>query len=353
MMRTTQSLPETTVDSQAADPLDDALADLRISGSVLLHEAYASPWAIAIPSEERLRQILEVGPQTRILLFHFVRSGSFTLQLAGQEAVTVESGDVAICPSGAEHRMSCGRKVPAVAIEALLRGGLKQNLKHAAASDAVGTTELVCGVFYATTAPLNPLLAALPPVMKVATGDASFSPMLSGVAWMLAHEVDRKALGGFAAARVIELFCAESIRAFQRSAGTDHPGWFKGLADPRIAKAIRCIHGAPGEPWSVERLAAEAALSPSRFAARFKEAMGRSVMNYVATWRANVACRLLRETSLGLAEIAGRVGYASLPAFSRAFKAIVGQAPAAWRATRVAPVPHARGTRSTPRQPSA
>lgn len=64
--------------------------------------------------------------------------------------------------------------------------------------------------------------------------------------------------------------------------------------------------------------------------------MGRSVMGYVAAWRANQACRLLRESKLGLAEIAARVGYASLPAFSRAFKSQLGQAPAAWRAARVA-----------------
>jgi transcriptional regulator GlxA family with amidase domain len=158
--------------------------------------------------------------------------------------------------------------------------------------------------------------------------------MLAGVAWMLAHQLDRDALGGFTAARVIELFCAEAIRAFQRTAGTENAGWFKGLADPRISEAIRRIHAEPAEPWAVESLASVVALSPSRFAARFREVMGRSVMSYVAAWRANVACRMLRESKLGLGEIAGRVGYESLPAFSRAFKAQMGQAPAAWRAAR-------------------
>jgi transcriptional regulator GlxA family with amidase domain len=217
-----------------------------------------------------------------------------------------------------------------VAIEALLRGGAAQRTSPAAAD----ATELVCGVFLASAAPLNPMLGALPPVLKVATGDASFSPMLAGVAWMLAHELDRQALGGFTAARVIELFCAEAIRAFQRTSGAEHPGWFKGLADPRISEAIRSIHAAPAERWSVEALAAIVSLSPSRFAARFRGAMGRSVMGYVAAWRANVACRMLRESGLGLSEIAGRVGYGSLPAFSRAFKTQLGQAPAAWRASR-------------------
>ena len=330
MMNETQRLTITTVIPRHTDPLDDALQDLRITGSVLLHESYASPWAIAVPDEVRLRRILGVSADTRVLMFHFVRRGSFVLRMSGQDAVTVEAGEVAICPTGAEHRMSLGRGAQARTIESVLSGEASQT-SSATATDA---TELVCGVFLTHAAPLNPMLGALPPVVKVATGDAAFSPMLAGVAWMLAHEVDRQALGGFTAARVIELFCAESIRAYQHTTGTEQAGWFKGLADPRIAEALRRIHAAPGEPWSVEALAASAALSPSRFAARFKQVMGRSLMNYVAAWRANVACRLLRESKLALGEIAGRVGYESLPAFSRAFKSHLGQAPAAWRAAR-------------------
>lgn len=310
------------------DPLDDALEDLRITGTVLLHETYATPWAIAVPEEVRLRTILGARADTRVLLFHFVRRGSFVLRMAEHDAVTVEAGEVAICATGEAHRMSRGRGGKAIAIEAVLKG------QGAANPPPEGTdaTELVCGVFLAHAAPLNPMLGALPPVMKVATGDAAFSPMLAGVAWMLAHEVDRDALGGFTAARVIELLCAESIRAFQRTAGAQHAGWFRGLADPRISEALRRIHAAPGNAWSVETLAEGVALSPSRFAARFRAVMGRSVMRYVATWRANLACRLLRESRLPLGEIAGRVGYESLPAFSRAFKLQLGQAPAAWRA---------------------
>jgi AraC-like DNA-binding protein len=312
--------------------LDDALEDLRITGSVLLHEAYASPWAIAVPDEARLRVILGVDADTRVLLFHFVRRGRFELRMAGQETVSVDAGEVAICPTGVAHRMSLGRGGSTMAIETVLKGAASAN-SSAKSADA---TELVCGVFLAHAAPLNPMLGALPPVVKVSTTDATFSPMLAGVAWMLAHELDRNALGGFTAARVIELFCAESIRTYQRSTGAEHAGWFKGLADPRVSEAIRRIHSAPNERWTVEGLAACVALSPSRFAARFREVMGCSVMGYVAAWRANLACRLLRESRLSLGQVAGRVGYESLPAFSRAFKAQLGQAPAAWRAARTA-----------------
>ena len=68
------------------EPLDDALEDLRISGSVLLHEAYAAPWAIAIPDESRLREMLGVDSDTRVLLFHFIRHGGFDMRIDGCDA---------------------------------------------------------------------------------------------------------------------------------------------------------------------------------------------------------------------------------------------------------------------------
>lgn len=152
--------------------------------------------------------------------------------------MSVDAGEVAICPTGAAHRMSLGRGASTMAIETVLREAASAN-SSPSTSDA---TELVCGVFLANAAPLNPMLGALPPVVKVSTTDTSFSPMLAGVAWMLAHELDRVALGGFTAARVIELLFAESIRAYQRSTGAEHAGWFKRLADPILfALGTKCL----------------------------------------------------------------------------------------------------------------
>ncbi|MFO1228717.1 helix-turn-helix domain-containing protein [Roseateles sp.] len=71
---------------------------------------------------------------------------------------------------------------------------------------------------------------------------------------------------------------------------------------------------------------------PPRFTARFHEQMGCSVMQYATDWRMNLACRLLADDGLSLAEAAQRVGYENIPAFSRSFKARVGVAPGAWRA---------------------
>ncbi len=53
--------------------------------------------------------------------------------------------------------------------------------------------------------------------------------------------------------------------------------------------------------------------------------------NHLAQWRMQLAAHLLREGGAGIAEIAQQVGYASEAAFSRAYKRLVGVAPALWR----------------------
>jgi AraC-like DNA-binding protein len=55
-------------------------------------------------------------------------------------------------------------------------------------------------------------------------------------------------------------------------------------------------------------------------------------MQYLALWRMQFASRLLREGE-SVSSVATAVGYESEAAFSRAFKKLVGQAPATWRRT--------------------
>jgi AraC-like DNA-binding protein len=65
-------------------------------------------------------------------------------------------------------------------------------------------------------------------------------------------------------------------------------------------------------------------------AERFTEMAGHPPMQYLALWRMQLASRLLSE-GRQVAAVADAVGYESEAAFSRAFKKLVGQAPATWR----------------------
>ena len=76
------------------------------------------------------------------------------------------------------------------------------------------------------------------------------------------------------------------------------------------------------------QLAKRVALSRSAFFERFTRIVGLAPMEYLLAWRMALAKDLLRrDDSIGLAEVAERVGYGSASTFSTAFSRHVGQAP--------------------------
>lgn len=126
-------------------------------------------------------------------------------------------------------------------------------------------------------------------------------------------------------ARLVEVLLIEALRS---TSGDDAPpGLLRGLADARLAPAIRQMHGHLARPWTMAELARKAALSRSAFFERFSRTVGLPPMEYLLAWRMAVAKDLLRAGSLGLAEVAERVGYSSASTFSTAFSRHVGQAP--------------------------
>ena len=312
------------------DVLGDTLRALRIHGTVLLRETYAPPFNVAVPPAEDLAPILGVGPGASVVAFHLAELGGFEVRRPGRATLVIESGEVALCFGGEGHCLGRGEPAPEVDFASLLSSD---------AADAFGPiprgradhSRILCGALILRHGQLNPLVAALPEIVHIRPGAAAGTGRLRQVTALLSAELERKdPAADYVIERLLEVLCAEGIRrcAAQRRGAV---GWFRGLADDRVSRSLAAFHGEPGRPWSILQLARVANLSPSRFAARFTAATGTSAMSYVARWRMNLAMRELADTDDGIAAIAARVGYHSLPAFSRAFKKLVGLPPAAYR----------------------
>jgi AraC-like DNA-binding protein len=127
-------------------------------------------------------------------------------------------------------------------------------------------------------------------------------------------------------ARLLEVLFIEALRSTAGTAAS--PGLLRGLADSRLAAAIRVMHESPTRPWTVAQLAKEAALSRSAFFERFSRAVGVAPMEYLLAWRMALAKNLLRRKEGRIAEVAERVGYSSASTFSVAFTRYVGVPPA-------------------------
>lgn len=142
--------------------------------------------------------------------------------------------------------------------------------------------------------------------------------------------------------RLVEILMVEALRVTQSQDAS--PGLLRGLSDPRLAAAIRQMHGDMARPWTMAELAREAGMSRSAFFDRFNRLVGRSPIDYLTGWRMALAKDLLATRDVGLEEVARRVGYGSASAFSTAFSRHVGEPPGRFSRRRAAPTgPRAAG----------
>jgi AraC-like DNA-binding protein len=121
------------------------------------------------------------------------------------------------------------------------------------------------------------------------------------------------------------------VRRYLESLPAERTDWLAALREPFVGRALAALHGQPQRAWTLDTLAREVGLSRSALAERFAEFVGRPPMQYLASWRMQLAANQLRTGNEAIAIIAERVGYESEAAFSRAFKKSVGLAPSAWR----------------------
>jgi AraC-like DNA-binding protein len=93
------------------------------------------------------------------------------------------------------------------------------------------------------------------------------------------------------------------------------------------------MHARVDHAWTVGQLAEAAALSRSAFFDRFTRTVGVAPMEYLLSWRMEIAKDLLRREGLSVSEVAERVGYGSTSTFSVAFSRHVGQSPSRYAAS--------------------
>jgi AraC-like DNA-binding protein len=128
--------------------------------------------------------------------------------------------------------------------------------------------------------------------------------------------------------RLLEVLLIEALRTKPRTFASQ--GLLRGLADERIAAAIRLMHKDLQTPWTISQLARAVGLSRSAFFEKFNRTIGLSPMEYFLAWRMILAKNLLLRKDATIADVARRIGYSSASAFSVAFSRHVGLPPSAY-----------------------
>ena len=251
--------------------------------------------------------------------YFVILDGGCRMIVDGQ-TILLQAGDFVLIPAAFAFRLASLTPVPENAPDnipvALTPGEFRIGTM-----DAPAETRYLVGHFF-FDAPDAALLVSLLPRLVHVRGQ----PRLSTLVQLVSDE-SRAARPGrdVVLSRLLEVLLIEALRVGADSAAS--PGLLRGIADERLAAAIRCIHEKPEQQWTVVQLAKEAALSRSAFFARFQRAVGMAPMAYLLTWRMALGKKLLQRNESDMAEVAQRVGYGSASAFSVAFTRHVGMPP--------------------------
>lgn len=105
---------------------------------------------------------------------------------------------------------------------------------------------------------------------------------------------------------------------------------------PASSRAIELMEADLAHPWTLGELAALVSVERTNLVRVFRSSTGLPPIAYLHRRRAQVASSLLMQTSLPLAAIAKKVGWADPNYFSRRFRSELGLSPSAYR-RRVAP----------------
>ncbi|AKT40793.1 AraC family transcriptional regulator [Chondromyces crocatus] len=304
------------------DPLSEVLALMRAQTVVSGGLVAGGRWAVRFPPPQKLK-------------FFVLMRGTCWLTLEGQKAPSLlAEGDVLLLLAQRPFVIGSALDVPPVDAELLFADpGLRVG--------RVGEGEMfsLLGGHVA----LDPtsgrlLLDELPPRIHIRAASDEARPLR----WLIDRLVQEHRGGSagseFAATQIAQLMFLHALRVYLsglgepgNAGGEQGAGRLRALSDPRLAPALRLMHGEPARAWHLDELARASAMSRTSFALHFKAVAGVAPLAYLTEWRMRLAERALRDSDAPVARVAESLGYASESSFSTAFKRVTGSAPQRYR----------------------
>ena len=292
------------------DPLSDIVA--------LLHPHDCVAAGLDAGGDWRVRFDRHAGLKCNAVL-----EGACWLRVEGIDApLRLEAGDCAILPHGRPFVLSA--QPVRVGVDA---APIYAPVPHGGtAIHGGGGDFFMTGARFLLSGPAaDALLRALPPVVVVRPGAAG-----DAVRWSLARiaeELREDQAGRALSVAHLSHYVFVQVLRCHLAETTPAAGWLALLADRQLSRAVAAMHDDPARPWRVGELAAQAGLSRTAFAVRFRRVGGETPMGYLTTLRMLHAAEALRRGGGRLAQVAAEAGYASESAFGTAFKRTMGASP--------------------------
>ena len=322
-----------------SDTLSDVLEVVRLTGALFFLVDARTPWVAEAPASTHLGPVILPSAQ-HVVSYHVVRQGACWCESPGHAPLRLETGDVLIVPHGHEYQLAsvCGLRTGWTLDDALgwFRAMADGHLPFVVTEGGDGSEriQLVCGFLGCDALPFNPVLTALPSLLRVRVHDDS-RPRLNALLEFAVSESNRARPGSRSVLlRIAELVFVEVLRSYLTTASEGSASWLGGLRDPVVGRALARLHAEPARGWTLPELARDVGASRSVLAERFTSFVGHPPMLYLTRWRIQLAASRLAAGAAPVSAVASEVGYESEAAFCRAFKKVTGVTPASWRSRR-------------------
>jgi AraC-like DNA-binding protein len=336
---------------EPGDTLSDVLEAVRLTGALFFLVDARTPWVAEAPSSADL--VPAILPRAQhVVSYHVISQGTCWCESPGLAPLRLETGDVLLVPHGHPYQIAsaCGLRTGWTLDDALswFRAMAAGRLPFVVTEggDGAQRLQIVCGFLGCDALPFNPVLTALPALLRVRLQDESGSRLTALLDAAVAES--RRASPGSRSVRlrIAELVFVEVLRSYLTSASVHRASWLAGLRDPIVGRALARLHAESTRAWTLSELARQVGASRTVLAERFAAFVGLPPMLYLTRWRMQLAASRLAAGAAPVSAVAADVGYESEAAFCRAFKKVTGMTPAAWRSRRdpVAPSRPGSGT---------
>lgn len=293
------------------DPLSNVLSTLKPQGYLFHTLDVGADWSIQFPAHMGIK-------------LDAVVSGSCWLVLeGGDDPVQLLQGDCFLLTSGRPFVLTSDPELPPVDY----LDALTFDSTGAARCKSGGDSFLVGAHFSFEADRVDALFRCLPKVLHI-SATSSQAGVLRAALNFFAEEINMQEPGGaLVMEHLAHIMLIQVLRLYLKSNAAIRTGWLYALEDRHLGAALTAMHSDMSRRWTLSELAKIAGMSRSSFAARFKEKVGISPMEYLTTWRMQVAGERVQTDNANIAQIGHEMGYQSDAAFNTAFKKVHGHTP--------------------------
>lgn len=293
--------------SEATKHFDDFLRHLHLGSEVYYVGQLCDAWHMSTPGG------------SDATTFHLVCHGEAWIHMPHVSPTRMIAGDIAFFPHDAAHTFSAHPILPSQPFDYSKPGPLNKQAPGAG---------LLCGHLKLPAHIRRLLLISFPDFLLIHPDQTPTGLRIRELIETMTAEATQNDLGATAILDHLSDMLFLYVMRFALHHNPKLSPLLAVMSDEYLRPAASSFIDAPAEAWNVQRMAQLACLSRSAFAERFTQLARMTPMEFVASWRMQLASSLLADKHANMLDVAIKCGYESEAAFRKAYKRITGLTPA-------------------------